>query len=297
MNFPIVSQLTNVTDEKGEISTNAQMDCVAASVDAYCRFLLGQPENSVFDPDNFKDKAYSDLYTGGTSASAYVAFCKSLGITLHAVDAPDPVQLVAQARALIKQGVPAIFTELDPYVDTNLTQYQNWTHVCVWYGEDAIGLTAMDPYIANPSNPKPVYKSDASWASALRSNQLWIAEKAVTSGCPENWKDDGTTLIAPNNVAVVHGFRGHVLASHWDPNDWPEDVEHSRSQLEDSNPSLGGGTQQLFRYSMLGWTPARGVFVEYIGTELAKSRQLNAKWTAYAGQLETIIKQLQALPQ
>ncbi len=170
-NFPIVSQLTTVTGD-GKPSENAQQDCTAASIDAVCRFLLGKPENSVFNPDYFKDAAYGDAWKGGTAAIEYIPLCKSLGINLHHVDASDPSHVVALAHQFVQKGIPAIFTELDPYVDTNLPQYRDWTHVCVFYGDDAHGLTAMDPYIA-----KPVYKSDASWIQGLRSNQLWIAER------------------------------------------------------------------------------------------------------------------------
>lgn len=170
-NFPIVSQLTTVTGD-GKPSENAQQDCVAAAIDAICRYLLGKPENSVFNPDSFKDAAYGDAWKGGTAAIEYIPFCKSLGINLHHVDASDPSHVVALAHQFVQKGIPAIFTEVDPYVDTNLPQYAGWTHVCVFYGDDAHGLTAMDPYIA-----KPVYKSDASWIQVLRSNQLWIAER------------------------------------------------------------------------------------------------------------------------
>lgn len=149
------------------------MDCVAASIGAVILWLQGKTAwDDQINPDKLKDAAYGENYTGGTSAAAYTAFCASLGFALRSVSASDPVQVINLARQLVSQGTPAIFTEIDPYVDTNLPAYEGWTHVCVFFGEDAAGLTALDPYIA-----QPVYKSNASWASALRSYQLWIVEE------------------------------------------------------------------------------------------------------------------------
>lgn len=169
-NFPIVSQLTQVTGD-GHVSNNAQMDCVAACIDAVCRWLLNDPENSVFNPDHFKDEAYSEQYTGGTAATQYVPFCEALGVYLYPVDCQDAHHAVAMARQLISKGKPAIFTEVDPYVDTSLPRYAGWSHVCVWHQSDGQGLTAMDPYIA-----RNLYKTDAAWSNVLVTSQLWTAE-------------------------------------------------------------------------------------------------------------------------
>lgn len=38
----------------------------------------------------------------------------------------------------------------------------------------------------------------------------------VVSGITSGWKDDGKTLVAPNGVPVVKGFREYVLARSWD---------------------------------------------------------------------------------
>lgn len=91
-------------------------------------------------------------------------------------------------------------------------------------------------------------------------------------GVPNGWKDANGVLIAPNAIPVAMGFRDFVLNNNWDANDWPLEPEHGQNPLEESNPSLGGGTQQVFRYSMLGYTPDRGVFKEWIGQELLKLR-------------------------
>ena len=286
--FPMVSQLTTVTGD-GMPSENAAQDCVAASVDALCRWLLSQPENSVFNPDHFKDAADGANYVGGTSATDYIEFCKSIGIHLYSIDTPqDAAQAVATAHQLIGQGKAVMFTELDPYVDTSLPQYANWTHVCVWFSEDTGGLTAMDPYIG-----RPVYKTDATWTNVLRSNQLWTAERINTVTIPQGWVDDGQTLRSPNNIPIVRGFRDYVLSHNWNPDNWPLEAEQGMSRLEASNASLGGGTQQIFRWSMLGWTTARGVFEEWTGQELLYTRQQYTQIYAAYQQLKAQVQQNQ----
>src|SRR5260370_5418664 len=85
---------------------------------------------------------------------------------------------------------------------------------------------------------------------------------------PQGWHDDGQILTAPNGDAVRLGFRTYVLANNWHPDNWPLAPEQGFTLLEASNPGLGGGDQQVFRWSMLGYTQQRGVFLERIGQEL-----------------------------
>lgn len=90
------------------------------------------------------------------------------------------------------------------------------------------------------------------------------------SSVPAGWSDDGTTLKAPNGVAVVQGMRAYVLASPggWNPADVPVAPESYPALVEVGNPSLGGGTVQWFRISgQLSWTQANGVFRTWNGQE------------------------------
>src|SRR5258707_819902 len=111
---------------------------------------------------------------------------------------------------------------------------------------------------------------------------------------PANWKDDGTTLTAPNGVKVVHGFRDYVLAHNWDPGNIPLAAEFGTSLLESSNPSLGGGTQQLFNWPMFVWNAARCVFFECGVRELAFCRQQVQSKATQIQQLDAQIAQLKA---
>ena len=89
-------------------------------------------------------------------------------------------------------------------------------------------------------------------------------------GVPQGWSDNGTILTAPNNVTVRTGFREYVLSHDWDPANWPLQVEAGRNPLEESNPALGGGTWQPFRWTVLEWDAKRGVEVMWVGQELLK---------------------------
>src|SRR5258708_2680509 len=89
---------------------------------------------------------------------------------------------------------------------------------------------------------------------------------------PTGWRDDGTTLSAPNGHRVVLGFRHYVLTQSWDTTNLPLQEENGRSPLEESNPALGAGTQQIFTHTMLEWTPRRGVFEGNMGPELLQLR-------------------------
>jgi len=90
----------------------------------------------------------------------------------------------------------------------------------------------------------------------------------VSMGIPAGWRDDGTTLTAPNGHKVVKGFREYILTHAWDANNLPLEDEHSQNPLEENNPALGGGTQQIFLWTTLEWDPQRGVQIMHTGKEL-----------------------------
>jgi hypothetical protein len=115
---------------------------------------------------------------------------------------------------------------------------------------------------------------DELWAFLVQQN------KELHMGIPQNWHDDGTTLTAPNGHKVVHGFRDYILSHNWDANNYPLEEEHTQSPLEISDPALGTGTQQMFRWTSLEWTPQQGVFVSWVGQELLALRAQTAQLTA-----------------
>jgi hypothetical protein len=91
----------------------------------------------------------------------------------------------------------------------------------------------------------------------------------TTMAVPTDWKDDGTTLTAPNGVLVTLGFRGYVLGHDWDANDWPLAAERHTDSIEPGDPSAGAGQRQDFRMTSLGWNSAHGVYRVWVGRDLA----------------------------
>jgi hypothetical protein len=121
----------------------------------------------------------------------------------------------------------------------------------------------------------------------------WV-QGGSSSMIPTGWHDDGTTLTAPNGVHVVHGFRSYVLAHNWASDNLPLAPEFGAQQLEAINPSTGGGTCQYFRWVVLEYTQARGVFEMWVGGELLWTRNKFAEtYNAYQ-QATQQIQSLQA---
>lgn len=153
------------------------------------------------------------------------------------------------------------------------------------------GHFSIDP--VNRSRCPGPYPWDALWAFLKGENNM---------GIPTGWTDNGTVLTAPNGITVRAGFRDYVLGHAWDPANLPLELEHAQSPLELSNPSIGDGTQQIFRWSVLEWTPARGVFMAWTGQEMLAMRatidDLHTKLVACqasAPQATLVLKQIYSL--
>jgi hypothetical protein len=130
------------------------------------------------------------------------------------------------------------------------------------------GHFSIDP--ANRSHCPGIYPFDDLYQYLQQGG-----DTPMTPCTPQGWHDTGTTLKAPNGVPVVKGFRDYILGDPtWDVDNWPLQPEEARNPLEVSNPSLGAGTQQIFRLCALEWTPARGVFTAWIGQEVIALRKL-----------------------
>lgn len=96
---------------------------------------------------------------------------------------------------------------------------------------------------------------------------------------PNGWKDNGTTLTDPKGVPVVTGFRDRILnATSWDSGNVPQEPEYHTDQVLLHNAAVGAGQRQLFRDTLLWYTPTKGVVEEpYIGWELdAAYKQIDA---------------------
>jgi len=259
-NFPNKNQLAD-----GD--PNNQFDCVPTCIADAASYILGKD----IDGAAMKDAVYGRAYVGGTAASAYVFYCAALGVRLFSI-AGSGQTLIQAIRAQLRQHLPVIATEPDPYADPAL----GWTHVICFYGLDEPPgtLSARDPFGAHD-----VTRSDSAWASTLLFDEVWSlaplhAKENTHMGIPQGWSDDGTTLKAPNNQIIVKGFRQWILDHAWDPNNLPLEHEQSLPQIELSNPTLGPGSRQRFRWTTLEWTATHGVFQGWSGQELIKLEEL-----------------------
>ncbi len=265
-----LNQLNEPTSD-GKPDENREFNCVPDSLAMVFNWLL---KTNKYHGDLLKDAACGQGYVGFTAASEYVSFARSQGIKLYPVEGYG-MQLVQLIHQYLAKGLPVVATEPDPYVNPS----KGWSHVILFYADQPGQLTAMDPYGAHP-----VTRSDKDWAAILQFHEIWIGEllpgvHPITMSnyqVPTGWRDDGTTLLAPNNIAVVKGFREWILdpTHNWHPSNFPLQPEEGITQLEISNPALGSGTWQPFRWTVLEWTTGRGVFEMWTGQELVALRKL-----------------------
>lgn len=170
--------------------------------------------------------------------------------------------------------LPAIYAA-SAYIAAHL-QYSGLARYPLW-----LANWTFDPN-ARPAAPAPwamyqwlQYTDKATAIPGIATSvdcDVFVGGNAMT-GIPQGWKDDGTTLTAPNGHKVVAGFRNYILNNTWDHNDVPCEEEHPATPIEVSNPGLGAGHVQHFNYSILEWTQARGVFLAYAGKEAMVLRQ------------------------
>lgn len=119
--------------------------------------------------------------------------------------------------------------------------------------------------------------------------QIYLQQGGSMSGVPQGWTDNNNVLTAPNGIQITQGFRQFVLTNTWDPANWPLQPAQGMAQLEVSNPALGGGTQQIFNWTVLEWTQSAGVFVAWAGKEVLALRGVIAN---YANQVKSLQAQL-----
>lgn len=142
----------------------------------------------------------------------------------------------------------------DKYVQSQLEMH--WASVV-----QVVGPDPASPWLSPIPSGDPL-----TWPGGFN-GQLFTGE---TMGTPTGWKDDGTTLTAPNGVGITLGFRNYILAypGGWHSGDTPLAPEFHADPLEYSDPSLGAGQKLCTKQHTLEWTPARGVFEAYQGQEV-----------------------------
>ncbi len=260
-------QLPNfhIEDQTQQQDVNWALDCLPTCLAS----AINQQTGKQLTGAQVKSATLGAGYKGFTAATEFVQFADAQGCTLFPINANSGMALVMEAHAQLAKGYPVIATEPDPYEPSPT---DGWSHIICFYGWDTNSLTAMDPW-----HGKSITKSDAEWAALLEFHQIWIVQKKGGPMIPHGWSDDGTTLKSPNGVPVIKGFRDYVLSRSWDPDNWAVAPEAGRASLELANPSLGSGTWQPFRLTVLEWTSQRGVFEMWVGPELVALRLQEAQ--------------------
>lgn len=146
----------------------------------------------------------------------------------------------------------------DPVAITRAARQQGHAAMSVWYYDTATANTGLLDQIV----------------AAFPGTTSQSPQGGTSMGIPVGWKDSNSVLTAPNGVLVKAGFRDYILSHAWDGQNLPLSSEQGLSPLELSNPALGGGTRQLFRWSALEWTSKSGVFESWVGQELAAALNL-----------------------
>ncbi len=159
----------------------------------------------------------------------------------------------------------------------------NLGHVLVVVGYDDVHqwLLVHDPLIG--TNDQPMWYTYASFQNAKVADLLEVNGPALNKSqgdsmaLPSTWHDTGTELTNPTTSNVVSGvFREFILDNSWDETDVPVENVEVMAQLEVGNPKVGGGNQQVFRYSVLEQSASfndNKVFKMYAGQEILALRK------------------------
>lgn len=191
------------------------------------------------------------------------------------------------------QNWAGVIQSLNPCVDCYLPQqYSNYL-AALWgqFGDN--GAACLQPTVAiqGVDTNDPVAIAKAAHDQGHTSLSIWYHDDATanpglldqilaafpkTGGTqsmalliPSGWKDDGSTLTAPNGISVRLGFRDHVMTNNWNADNYPMEAEVHCDPLEYSNPKLGAGQRQRFRWITLEYPESTGVVIEaWTGPEL-----------------------------
>ncbi len=279
----------------------SQYECVAYSV-SICKYA-GQAGKGASgtseDIDQLADKWYGQL-TGSTGAGNMQGLSVQqeeqiiLGVGNHYVELPISANSqhesdIANIKGALKRGYPVLMcgTETGMY-DIGIGDHvpYGWppsgNHCIVASGIAADGnLLVRDPANVVNNVPRPGPRTYdisklqlisgvvfvPSWMPRPDPSTDWT--KDPSQGVPQGWSDNGTVLKAPNGFTVVNDFRKHILSTpSWQSWDVPLQEQETRTLIEESNPSLGGGYRQIFAGHMLEWTSKIGVQEAHVGQEL-----------------------------
>lgn len=256
-NFPFKNQLSEpIIDHLAD--QNARENCLPTCIAAGLQYFTGKE----YTGSEVEHQVYGSNYHGGTSAVEYVEYVQSQGVALSSENG-SPAYLVGRVHYHLQAGRPVIATIPSCYCPPQDRLDPGSSHCIIFYKDSSGVLIAMNPWQAiSQAN------TDQWWVERFCYDQIWIMQAPkkgttpVASPVPDKWKDDGTTLRAPNGFELQHGFRQFVLAHSWHPEDYPLENEHDG--------------QVLFISQRLRFEPARGVWMEQLGEALKVAEDKNA---------------------
>ena len=287
----LMSQLANATLD-GLPNNDASDNCVGTSVAEGLHALTGR----TYDGDEVKDAVYGAAYVGFESATAYVAYCASQGVTLSPFNGASQQALVDEIHAQVLAGHPVIVTMPSQWgtAPADPTNPSGFTHCGVAVGVGPGAIRVMNPWGGFWQD-----QPDSWWAARLCYGQVWPMALigAATMSIPTGWTDDGTTLKAPGTGApIVGAIRAYILSHPWAADDVPEGPENSTAQVEFSDPAHGAGVVQYFRHSAIASTQALGTYALYAGAECQAARALLNTALSQVATLKAQLAAAQATP-
>ena len=285
--------------------SNPTYDCVFESNAALATAYLRKP----FTGTQIKamDSDYGPSYTGGASEAKLVDTMAKLGIKVARVAHPTQQQLVDELHWQIEHyhhaciiTMPSQWNSAVSAPGYNPRTYKGPTHVGLACGVGHDGAQGMIR-VMNPWGGFWHDGTTAYWADRLLDGEIWVGQLAtegtttMAQNIPGGWKDDGKTLVAPNGVPVIQGFREWILGHQWEADNWPLKPEQviGAGSIEPGNASIGPGSRQNFRKTSLGWTQKMGVYVIWVGQDVVALESQLAAANAHINQLEAQVKQLQ----
>ncbi len=271
LQVPLINQLHEPTTD-GMPDENAGWNCVPTTIASASSYILGQPLNG----DMLKDAVYGQGYQGGMAAVNFVAYCLGLGVDLVSHKGNQD-ELIALVRESIANGRPCLMTIPSKwaYPPNDALNPSGTTHVVLACGIDNTSgdtITAMNPWGGFLQE-----QSSSWWHDRLCFGEVWSLAKHVevpTMAIPNTWLLQNGTLFGPADTTgtrhtVFKELAGYILAQpSWDAGNVPVEDPHS-----DGN----GGTEQILRDDMYGFTKDGMFFRGNAGEQLAQQRQAAEK--------------------
>jgi hypothetical protein len=132
-------------------------------------------------------------------------------------------------------------------------------------------------YVANgdeiPFKGTPRWIAWSNIASAFPVGLIDYAPAPAPVTPPQGWTDKDGVLYSPSGIPITQGFRAWVLGHTWDAANVPLAPAKNVAVTDLTQPTHGGGSLQVFRDCMLGWTKNNGVVAQYpLGPQLALAR-------------------------